>query len=198
MNPVGTSQGPSLIGVGAAVVDFQMTTGRMPVAAPAAQAGRKPPIYSQAQIDQIAAYVQSLGGGTEKPKITQGQLDDADLAHGGELFRANCANCHQAAGAGAPLTYGKYAPALDQATPVQIVEAMRSGPESMPVFGPGQLSESDAIALAKYIVHLREAPAPGGHKIGGYGPVPEGLLGWLVGVGGLLLVCLWIGSRQKV
>jgi ubiquinol-cytochrome c reductase cytochrome c subunit len=197
LDAVGTRNGPSLVGVGSAAVDFQLSTGRMPVAAPAAQADRKPPTYSQTQIDQIAAYVQTLGGGIEKPKITQAQLDDADLASGGELYRANCAQCHQAAGAGAPLTYGKFAPALSEATPTQIVEAMRSGPESMPVFGPGQLSDADAVAVASYIVHQREAPSPGGHKLGSYGPVPEGLLAWLVGIGGLLALCLWVGARQK-
>ncbi|KLL10271.1 c-type cytochrome [Protofrankia coriariae] len=194
----GGNQAPSLIGVGSAAVDFQVSTGRMPLAAPGAQAKRKDPIYSQTQIDQLAAYIDSLGGGPRKPVIDEAEWNDADLAHGGELYRANCAQCHQAAGAGAPLTYGKYAPDLSHATPTQIIEAMRTGPESMPLFGPGQVDEADAVAIAKYIRHVSEAPAAGGHGLGKYGPVPEGLLAWLVGIGGLLAVCLWIGARQKV
>lgn len=198
LNAAGTSSGPSLIGVGSAAVDFQMSTGRMPLAGSAAQAKRKEPSYSQTQIDQIAAYVQTMGGGLEKPTITQQELSDADLAYGGELYRANCAQCHQANGQGAPLTYGKYAPALTNATPEQIVEAMRVGPESMPVFGQGQLDDNSAKAIAAYIVSARSATNPGGDKLGAYGPVPEGLLAILVGIGGLLGVCLWIGARQKV
>jgi ubiquinol-cytochrome c reductase cytochrome c subunit len=194
----GSTQGPSLVGVGSAAVDFQLSTGRMPLAAPGAQAPVKPGSYSDTEIAQIAAYVQTLGGGPEVPEVTDEQLRGAELAHGGELFRANCAQCHQAAGAGAPLTYGKFAPALSEASPVQVIEAMRTGPESMPVFGPGQIPNDDAVAIANYITTMRDTPSPGGHKLGNYGPVPEGLLAWLVGIGGLLAVCLWIGARQRV
>ncbi len=194
----GSTTGPSLIGVGAAAVDFQVSTGRMPLAAPAAQADRKPPLYSQTQIEQLAAYIDSLGGGPEVPKVTDAAFDDADLSHGGELYRANCAQCHQAVAQGAPLTYGKFAPSLSESTRTQIVEAMRTGPESMPVFGDRQIDEKDAIAVAAYVEHLTKTKSPGGFSLGKYGPVPEGLLGLLVGVGGLLVVCLWIGARQKV
>ncbi|OHV58109.1 cytochrome C [Pseudofrankia sp. BMG5.36] len=198
LNAAGTVSGPSLIGVGSAAVDFQVSTGRMPLAHPGAQAERKDPSYSETQIDQLAAYIQTLGGGTTTPEISKDDLADADLTYGGELYRANCAQCHQSAGAGAPLTYGKYAPALTNATPEQIVEAMRVGPESMPVFGSGQIDDEGAKAIAAYIIMNRDTPSPGGHKLGSYGPVPEGLLGWLIGIGGLLGVCLWIGARQKV
>ncbi|MBX6388096.1 MAG: c-type cytochrome [Frankia sp.] len=198
VDAAGTVTAPSLIGVGAAAVDFQMSTGRMPLAAPAAQADRKEPLYNQTEIDQIAAYIQSLGGGLEKPEVTEEELSNADLTHGGELYRSNCAQCHQAAGQGAPLTYGKYAPALTEATPTQIIEAMRTGPESMPVFGEGQISDEEATAVAAYILEMRDEPSLGGNKVGGYGPVPEGLVAWLIGIGGLLGVCLWIGARQKV
>ncbi|OHV36092.1 cytochrome C [Pseudofrankia sp. EUN1h] len=198
INAAGTVSGPSLIGVGSAAVDFQVSTGRMPLAHPGAQAERKDPSYSETQIDQLAAYIQTLGGGTTTPEISKEDLADADLTYGGELYRANCAQCHQSAGQGAPLTYGKYAPALTDATPEQIVEAMRVGPESMPVFGSGQVDDEGAKAIAAYIIMNRDTPSPGGHKLGSYGPVPEGLLAWLIGIGGLLGVCLWIGARQKV
>src|SRR5215469_591534 len=57
----GTSQAPSLIGAGA--VDFQMSTGRMPAKEYGAENTRKPSDFTQQQIYDIAAYIESLGGG---------------------------------------------------------------------------------------------------------------------------------------
>jgi ubiquinol-cytochrome c reductase cytochrome c subunit len=191
----GTNLAPSLIGVGAAAVDFQVSTGRMPLAAPGAQADRHDPAYNPEQIAQLVAYAAAEFGGPEVPRVDI-NAGDVSLARGGELFRANCAQCHQAAGAGAPLTYGKYAPALDQASPVEVVEAMRTGPENMPVFGPAQLNEQQATDIAAYVNYLQKADQPGGHGLGGYGPVPEGLVAWVIGIGGLVGATLWIGARQ--
>jgi ubiquinol-cytochrome c reductase cytochrome c subunit len=188
----GGNQAPSLIGVGAASVDFQVGTGRMPLAAPGAQADRRTPLYNETQIRQLSAYISSLAPGPAVPTVN---LDDGDLAYGGELFRTNCAQCHQAAGQGGALTYGKYAPNLGKATPVQVAEAMRTGPESMPVFAPGQLNDHQVNSIAKYVQFLATPNDPGGHPIGHYGPVPEGLVAWLVGIGGLVVATLWIGSR---
>ncbi|MDQ1636081.1 MAG: ubiquinol-cytochrome c reductase cytochrome c subunit [Frankiaceae bacterium] len=188
----GGNQAPSLIGVGAAAVDFQVGTGRMPLAAPAAQAARKTPLYNETQIRQLAAYVDSLAPGPAIPTVN---LADGDLAYGGELFRTNCAQCHQASGQGGALTNGKYAPNLGRATPTQVGEAMRTGPESMPVFSPAQLNDHQVNSIAKYVEFLNNPKSPGGHPIGSYGPVPEGLVAWLVGIGGLVVATLWIGSR---
>lgn len=55
----GTSDGPSIVGVGSAAVDFQVGTGRMPAQQPGAQVPAKKVIYSQSEIDQLAAYVAS-------------------------------------------------------------------------------------------------------------------------------------------
>jgi ubiquinol-cytochrome c reductase cytochrome c subunit len=192
----GGSQAPSLVGVGGAAVDFQVSTGRMPLAAPGAQADPKDPLYSRAQIDQLTAYIETLGGGPRVPVVTADDIKNADLAFGGELFRANCAQCHQAAGQGGALTYGKHAPALNQANAKQIIEAMRTGPESMPVFGAGQINDEQAHALAAYVLNITNTKDPGGNGLGHYGPVPEGLVAFVIGIGGLLLVCLWIGARQ--
>ncbi len=196
LNAQGSQQAPSLIGVGSAAVDFQVGTGRMPLGQPGAQAERKPPIYNQTQIDQLAAYIASLAPGPATPRVTQQDLDAASLSEGGDLFRANCASCHQAVGQGGALTNGKHAPNLGKATPKQIVEAMRTGPESMPVFGTGTLSDSQAIAIAKYVKFVTDPKDPGGNSIGHYGPIPEGLVAWVVGIGGLVAVILWIGSRK--
>lgn len=188
----GGNQAPSLVGVGSAAVDFQVGTGRMPLAAPGAQAERKTPLYNQTQINQLGAYVDSLAPG---PKVPTVNLADGDLAYGGELFRTNCAQCHQAAGQGGALTYGKHGPSLMNATPVQVGEAMRTGPESMPVFSPAQLNDHQVNSIAKYVEFLKTPNDPGGNPIGHYGPVPEGLVAWLVGIGGLVVATLWIGSR---
>jgi ubiquinol-cytochrome c reductase cytochrome c subunit len=198
MQAQGTNQAPSLIGVGAAAVEFQVGTGRMPLAAPGAQAKRKPPTYTQTQIDQLAAYIAAIGGGPAAARVNDSQLKNADLAYGGELYRANCAQCHTATGQGAPLTYGKYAPSLSNASSDDVVNAMRTGPESMPVFGSKQLTDEQAVAIAKYVKYLRTTPNAGGNRLGSYGPVPEGLVAWLIGIAGLLGVCLWIGARQRV
>jgi ubiquinol-cytochrome c reductase cytochrome c subunit len=188
----GGNQAPSLIGVGAAAVDFQVGTGRMPLASPKAQAEKKTPLYDETQIRQLSAYIASLAPGPEIPTI---DLADGDLAYGGELFRTNCAQCHQANGQGGALTNGKYAPNLMDVTPVQVGEAMRTGPESMPVFAPGQLDDHQVNSIAKYVEFLQTPNDPGGHSLGKYGPVPEGLVAWLVGIGGLVVATLWIGSR---
>jgi ubiquinol-cytochrome c reductase cytochrome c subunit len=192
LNAQGGNQAPSLIGVGAASVDFQVGTGRMPLARPGAEADRKQPLYNETQIRQLGAYVASLAPGPAIPTVN---LADGDLAYGGELFRTNCAQCHQAAGQGGALTNGKYAPNLGQATPTQIGEAMRTGPESMPVFSAGQLNDHQVNSIAKYVDFLKTPNDPGGHSLGHYGPGPEGLVAWLVGIGGLVVATLWIGSR---
>ena len=188
----GGNQAPSLIGVGAASVDFQVGTGRMPLARPGAQAERRDPLYNQTQIDQLAAYIGSLAPGPAKPAV---DLASGNLSYGGELFRVNCAQCHQAVGAGGALSYGKHAPNLGNATPVQIAEAMRTGPESMPVFSAGQLNDHQVNSIAKYVTFVTNPKDPGGAGIGHYGPIPEGLVAWLVGIPLLVVATLWIGSR---
>jgi ubiquinol-cytochrome c reductase cytochrome c subunit len=188
-------RGPSLIGVGSASVYFQVATGRMPLARQEAQAERKEPRYDEAQTRQIAAYVQSVGGG---PEIPTGDLrgDDSNLAEGGELFRLNCASCHNFAGRGGALSAGKYAPPLYAANDLTIWTAMLSGPQNMPVFSDNQLTTEQKQAITNYIQTLRDERDPGGSSIGRLGPVPEGLVIWVVGVGAIMLMILWIGAKS--
>jgi ubiquinol-cytochrome c reductase cytochrome c subunit len=193
----GTSQGPSLIGAGAAAVDFQMSTGRMPAKEVGAENGRGPVKFTQQQIYEIADYVASLGGGPAIPDSQQLSLTGANTARGSQLFQANCAQCHGFAGAGGALTYGKYAPALTQATPTQIYEAMLTGPEAMPVFSDGVLSPAAKRDIIAYITETRVEPNPGGFSLGRAGPVTEGLVIWLGGLGFLVLVALWITARRR-
>jgi ubiquinol-cytochrome c reductase cytochrome c subunit len=193
LNGEGGTLAPSLIGVGAAAVDFQVGTGRMPLQDHGAEAPRKKPVFSQQDIELMAAYVASLGPGPGIP--TNLKYQSADTAFGGVLFRTNCAQCHNFAGSGGALTYGKFAPTLSDATPKQIYEAMITGPENMPVFGDQQITPSQKLAIINYIQTLKSEPNPGGASLGRVGPVSEGVVGWLVGIGVLVFFTMWIGSK---
>lgn len=194
----GGNGGPSLIGVGAAAVHFQVSTGRMPLAGPEAQAPAKTVQYTPAEVEALAAYVASLAPGPASPSRQDLRgIDDANLAEGGELFRSNCSQCHNFAGRGGALSDGSYAPSLMDATPQQIWEAMLTGPQQMPVFSDQTLTPEDKQAVIKYIEELKTAPSPGGQDLGSLGPVTEGLFVWIVGLGLVIAVAVWIGARVR-
>ena len=194
-------RGPSLIGVGAASVEFQVGTGRMPMTRQEAQAEEKPPQFNEAQIKQLGQYVQELGGG---PQIPAGELTEdikqnpEALARGGELFRINCTSCHSFGGAGGALSSGKYAPALHDATEEEIYAAMLTGPQNMPVFGDNEITPEQKRQIITYVTQqLQEDKDPGGlFNLGRYGPVTEGLAIFLVGVTALVFACLWIAGKS--
>jgi ubiquinol-cytochrome c reductase cytochrome c subunit len=193
----GTTQAPSLIGAGAAAVDFQMSTGRMPAKEVGAQEDQKPVTFSAQQIYEIADYVASLGGGPAIPDAQQVSTAGANTALGEELFSANCAQCHGFAGAGGALTYGKFAPPLTAATPTQVYEAMLTGPEAMPVFADGAVSPSAKRDIIAYIEDTKVEPNPGGFSLGRTGPVTEGLVIFLGGMGFLVIIALWITAKRR-
>lgn len=194
----GTLVAPTLVGVGAAAVDFQVSTGRMPLAYQEAQAQRKPPLYTPEQTALLAAYVASLGPGPAIPAEEDYlEYEDADLLRGNKLFQANCASCHNFAGSGGELTDGKFAPPLAGVDEKHIWEAMTTGPQSMPVFGDGTLPKEDKQAIIAYIKTLEETPNAGGAGIGRLGPVTEGLYGWLLGMGALVAAAVWIGVKSR-
>lgn len=193
----GSKAGPSLIGAGAAAVHFQMSTGRMPLKEADAEAPQKPVTFSQKQIYAIAAYVASLGGGPPIPTPDQYSTAGADTGLGQSLFNANCAQCHNYAGAGGALTDGKYAPPLTQATNQQIYEAMLTGPEAMPVFNETTLTPSDKRDIIAYVTQTRAEANPGGFSLGRIGPTTEGLVAWLGGIGALVLAAMWITAKRR-
>jgi ubiquinol-cytochrome c reductase cytochrome c subunit len=193
----GTSQAPSLIGAGAAAVDFQMSTGRMPAKDLTAENNRKPTQFTPQQISDIAAYVASLGGGPAVPAQSEVSTEGANTALGSELFSTNCAQCHGFAGAGGALTYGKSAPSLNASTPTQIYEAMLTGPEAMPVFGDGTITPAEKKDIIAYIVDTRSETNPGGLSLGRTGTVTEGLLGWVGGLGFLVLIAMWLTAKRR-
>jgi len=197
LNAQGTSQAPSLIGAGAAAVDFQMSTGRMPAKELDAEEPRKPTQFTQQQIYDIAAYVASLGGGPAIPSSSQVSSAGANTALGEELFNTNCAQCHNFSGAGGALTYGKYAPPLNASTPTQIYEAMLTGPEAMPVFGDGTVTPAEKKDIITYIVNTRSEANPGGFSLGRMGTTTEGLLAWIGGLGFLVLIAMWLTAKRR-
>ncbi|RKN50859.1 cytochrome c [Micromonospora endolithica] len=189
-------RGPSLIGVGAASVEFQVGTGRMPMARQEAQAMRKPELFTDEEVRQLGQYIQELGGG---PVVPAGDNlhEDGNIAAGGELFRINCSQCHAFGGGGGALSSGKYAPSLAPATDRQIYAAMLSGPQNMPVFGDNQITPEQKADLIAYIQQtLKTDQDPGGFNLGRYGPSTEGLAIFLVGIVALVFASLWIAGKS--
>lgn len=199
LNAEGSTDGPSLVGVGAAAVDFQVGTGRMPlsVSSIGAQAPEKPVDYTQEQINALAAYVASLGPGPAIPTEEMLETSDADLQEGGELFRTNCASCHNFSGQGGALTNGKWAPPLTKTSPKHIYEAMVTGPGAMPVFGDQALSPEHKQDIIRFVDHIRAEPNAGGLGIGRVGPVSEGLVSWVVGIGALVVAAVWLATKAS-
>ena len=193
----GGQDAPSLIGVGAAAVDFQVSTGRMPLKIQGAQAERKPSRYTPEQIDQLAAYIASLAPGPAIPGKEQYTPSQPDIGYGGNLFRTNCSSCHNFVGAGGALADGKHAPSLNDATDKQIYEAMLTGPGTMPVFGDKQLTPQEKQDVIAYLNQMKATPDPGGANLGRSGAVAEGLVAFLAGMTVLAGVAMWIGARAK-
>ena len=187
----GTSDGPDLSAAGAAGADFYLRTGRMPLASSNDQAVRKEPAFTAEEIEQIVAYVATLGTGPAVPAVAP---QTASLQQGAALYIGNCAPCHGAGANGGAAGRDAIAPGLHRATPLEIAEAMVVGPGQMPVFG---FSKEESDAVVAYVDHLGTADDPGGADIGGIGPVPEGFVAWGVGMLSLIAACLLIGHRRS-
>lgn len=197
VNAEGRNNAPSLIGVGAAAVDFQVGTGRMPMQVTAPQAAKAKTQYSQQQIEQLAAYVASLGPGPAVPDAAAVDPSLGDPSRGSLIFRTNCAMCHNFAGKGGALTRGKYAPNLTGVTPTHMYEAMVTGPQSMPVFNDQTIDPQNKRDVIAFLTTIEKAPNPGGLSLGTIGPVSEGLVGWLVGLGLLIGCAVWLGAKAS-
>ncbi|MGV0395202.1 cytochrome bc1 complex diheme cytochrome c subunit [Corynebacterium uberis] len=203
-------RGPSLIGVGEGSVYFQVHSGRMPMMSNDAQAERKKPRYTEQQALAMAAFVAANGGGPELVRNEDGsiamdalrganfdgKIDPVDVARGSELFRLNCASCHNFTGRGGALSSGKYAPGLNPANEQEIYQAMLTGPQNMPKFSDRQLSADEKKDIIAYIKSAKETPSPGGWSLGGLGPVSEGFFMWAVGLVALIAAAAWIGTRS--
>jgi ubiquinol-cytochrome c reductase cytochrome c subunit len=193
----GGQYGPSLVGVGAAAVDFQVSTGRMPMQQPGVQAEKKDPVYNEEETRALAAYIASLGPGPAIPEESKYSIEDVDnesVVRGGQFFLTNCTACHNFAGSGGALPQGKYAPALDGVTPKHIYEAMLTGPQQMPVFSDEVLEPDEKRDIIAYLKSIEDSPNYGGFNMGAFGPVSEGLFAWLVGIGALVGFAIWMAA----
>jgi ubiquinol-cytochrome c reductase cytochrome c subunit len=197
MNAEGRDKAPSLVGVGAAAVDFQVGTGRMPLAQNGPQAPQAPVRLTEDDISNLAAYVASLGAGPAVPDASAVDPASGDASRGSLIFRTNCAMCHGAAGKGGALTRGKYAPSLSNSTSTHIYEAMVTGPQSMPVFNDKTIDPQAKRDVIAYLDTINKTPNPGGLSLGRIGPVSEGLVAWLVGLGMLLGFAVWLGQKSS-
>jgi ubiquinol-cytochrome c reductase cytochrome c subunit len=197
VDATGRTNAPTLVGVGAASVDFQVGTGRMPLQRTSPQAPEAQVRFRPEQIAQLSAYVASLGPGPGIPTAEQVDPSKGDPSSGATLFRTNCAMCHNFAGKGGALTRGKYAPNLDGTTPTHIYEAMLTGPQSMPVFSDQTLSEKDKQDIIAYLKLTEEQPTPGGFSLGFLGPVNEGLVAFVVGLASLIGCAVWLGAKSS-
>jgi ubiquinol-cytochrome c reductase cytochrome c subunit len=198
----GKHYGPSLVGVGAAAVDFQVGTGRMPMAQPGAQVPRKTPAYSDEEVAALAAYVASLGPGPAIPDESDYSLEglsDAEreeaIVRGGQIFLTNCTACHNFAGSGGAMPEGGYAPKIRGVEPRFIYMAMLTGPQNMPNFSNGNLSPEEKRDVIAYLGSLEDTPEYGGFGMGGVGPVSEGMFAWIVGIGSLVGFAVWIAAH---
>jgi len=196
LNLQGTIAAPSLIGVGAAAVDFQVGTGRMPLAQDAPQAEQKPAVFTDDQTKQMAAYVASISPGPGIPDSKYLQAN-GNATRGAELFRINCAMCHNVAGAGGALTEGKYAPNLHGVSPAHIYEAMLTGPQNMPVFNDDNLTPQDKADIITALKATEADEDVGGLALGGLGPVAEGLFLWIFGLGAVVAFTVWLTAKAN-
>jgi ubiquinol-cytochrome c reductase cytochrome c subunit len=196
-NGEGTQRGPALAGVGPADVDFQLSTGRMPLQQEKPSYVHREAAFSPDEIAALVEHVASFppGGGPQIHNVTPG-----DVHSGRELYLTYCSACHSAAGTGAALTNGQFAPSLSQATPIQIGEAIRVGPGLMPAFPATTISDRGVDDVAAYVGVLQNHPEnldKGGWSLGRLGPFTEGAAAWIIGLGALVLIARRLGSRAR-
>jgi ubiquinol-cytochrome c reductase cytochrome c subunit len=204
----GTERAPDILNTpqGGASFDFMLSTGRMPIDYPDQDVERRTPVYDDSEIADIVEYLESRGAGG--PPVPEVDLAAGSLPVGEQLYNENCAACHSTTGVGGALpganaggapTYrparpDNVIPPLFAATPRQVVEAMQTGPGSMPVF---DFDEGRTSSIARYVSHLQAPENRGGAGIGGIGPVAEGAVAWILGLGIMVLVVRWVGTSTK-
>ena len=198
----GNQLGPSLVGVGAAAVDFQVGTGRMPMAQPGQQAPRKEPVFTDEEREALAAYVASLGPGPAIPDESdyslEGMTDEERqeaIVRGGQIFLTNCTACHNFTGSGGAMPRGGHAPRILGVDEKYVYEAMLTGPQSMPTFSNGNLTPEEKRDVVAYLQSIDDNPDYGGFGMGGLGPVAEGMFAWIAGIGVLIGFAVWIAAN---
>jgi len=185
--------GPSLHGVGAQAADFYLRTGYMPLESAHKQPRRSRVLFGEQEIDALVAYVASLGPG---PPVPRPHPERGSVSEGLRLFTDHCAGCHQVVAEGGYVT-GALPPPLDAATPTQIAEAVRIGPYVMPRFSNRAISDRQLDSIVRYVDYAKHPDDRGGWALGHLGPIPEGLVTWLIAAAVLVAVCMVIGRRLR-
>ncbi len=198
----GTENGPSLTtGTnGPAMTDFVLSTGRMPINHPDQRVQRHASIYTPRDIEAIIDYMETFEApGPDIPSVDPAR---GDIGEGAELYQDNCAACHASTGIGGALSVGgspeqatAVAPPLNSSTPQEVAEAMLVGPGTMPVFGPETFTEHEVNSILAYVEYLRDPNNRGGLPMGRIGPWSEGAAAWILGLGPLMLLIVWIGRK---
>jgi len=186
-------EGPPLAGVGALAADFYLRTGYMPLHEVGKEPRRSRVLFSEDEIRALVAYVASLGHG---PPVPKPRPERGSISEGLKLFTDHCAGCHQLVARGGFVT-GARVPPLEDATPTQIAEAVRIGPYVMPTFSERALPARDLDSIVRYIEYAKHPENRGGWALGEIGPVPEGMVAWLVAAFVLVGTCVAIGKRLK-
>jgi len=188
-----SGKGPSLKGVGKRAADFYIRTGYMPLLSPYDQPWRRRVLFTRREQNALINYVAKLGGGPPVPKPAP---ERGHLAEGLRLFTEHCAGCHQVAAEGGYVTDFRV-PTLKRATPTQIAEAVRIGPYVMSKFSEKAISNRQLDSIIAYIQASKQPQDRGGWGIGHIGPVPEGIIAWLVAAFVLVGLCALIGERIR-
>jgi ubiquinol-cytochrome c reductase cytochrome c subunit len=162
----------------------------MPLEEADRQPTRRASPFSDSEIRALVGFIASMGG----PPIPRPQPERGNVSEGMRLFTENCAGCHQIAARGG-LIVGGTAPDLDSANPTQIAQAVRVGPYLMPKFTKRQLSDRQVDSVIRYVQLVQSPDDRGGWGIGNLGPIPEGLVAWLLAGAALVGVAAVIGAR---
>ncbi|MFP3914575.1 MAG: c-type cytochrome [Actinomycetota bacterium] len=189
----GTRWAPSIVDQGAAGADFMMRTGRMPLRTPDEAIRRGPRRLTPDQIEAITSHMGRLGG----PPVPSVDPQQGDLGTGADLYLLNCAACHGATGVGGALVGSRDAPSVLPSSALEIAEAVRAGPGSMPAYPEAVLDQHELDSVTRYVLGLDEADTPGGWSLGRWGPVAEGAAAWLIGLGGVIGAAAWIEGRTR-
>lgn len=198
----GSSVAPAVIGKSAVDVHFMLDTGRMPAAAADVNEVHREPAFTERQIDEITNFVVALSVRFGlHPDTHLPLLGPGNAARGRMLFDESCEHCHGVFGEGASIGSDDVAPSLMNATVFQVAEAIRTGPGVMPHFDARRLSDQDVDDIARYVNYLQanqgaSSVDAGGISLAHIGPVAEGLIGWIFGIGLLVLFVRLVGTTR--
>jgi ubiquinol-cytochrome c reductase cytochrome c subunit len=190
----GSGNAPGLQGISPSTVDFYLRTGYMPLADPHKQPERRGPQFAPRELHALQRYVESIGSGTAP--VPQPHPEGASVSEGLRLFTEHCAGCHQVVAEGGVVT-GARVPPLSGIPPVEIAEAVRTGPYVMPTFSEKAISNAQLDALIAYVRYAQNPDDRGGWGISHLGPFPEGMVTWLIAAIVLVATCIVIGERLR-